>query len=741
MPDQIEGVVDARLNLSRGRLRVRWRPDRIALSNVVAWLEQFGYTAHPLAEDDAGPPRAERDLLKRVGTTWALAANVMLLAFALYAGLGPDAEARLFGAFRWLSFALATGVVVYGGSVFFRRAWASLRPMWRAPRSFSPTQLSIDIPISVGILGGYLHSAVATVRGTGEIWFDSVSVLIAALLSARWLQIRGQRVARDAADRLLTLLPARARRRIDGETKSVATEELEVGHVVEVRAGEAMPADGRVIEGRSAVKKGILTGESRPEEVAAGDLVYAGTTNTSDRLRVEVEAAGDDSRIGELMDWLETSDGESAPIVELADRIAGVFVLVVLGAAAATWAGWTLAGSPEAVRHAVALLVVSCPCALGMATPLALTVGIGRGARRGIFVKDDAVFEQLDRLGALVVDKTGTLTEGDMRVVAVDGDERAVELAAAAEAQTTHPIGEALREWAAPGTPHEEVEEFEERAGRGLEARVSGHRVLVGRPDWVGERVGRPPAAFRGAIDRAAERAETPVVVAVDGTIAAVVALADPLRDDAERFVAELRRAEIEVTMLSGDHPAVVADVARRLGLPPDAARGHVSPEQKRTFVEQQKRARRDDERPVVAMVGDGVNDAAALRAADVGVAVGGSANPSFVAADVFLTRSGLDPLFELIEGARAVLRTVRRNIGLSIAYNGVAVTAAAAGWVTPLVAAVAMPVSSLAVVASSILQRAFDPEEPIAPPNEAPKPQSAAGNSPVAPTPAREGP
>lgn len=741
MPRRVDGVVDARLNLSRGRLTVRWRPEHIELSQVAAWLEQFGYTAHPVSEGASAGSAAERDLLKRVGVTWALAANVMLLAFALYSGLGPGAEANLFTAFRWLSLALATGAVAYGGSVFFRRAWASLRPLWRDPTAFSPTQLSIDLPISVGILGGYLHSAVATVRGTGEVWFDSVSVLIAALLSARWLQVRGQRIARDAADRLLTLLPAQARQIVDGEPRDVPAEELETGALVEVRPDETIPADGRIREGSSAVEKGVLTGESRPERVEPGDEIFAGTKNASETLRMEVTAAGDASRIGELMAWIDSDEGDSAPIVQLADRIAGIFVLVVLGAAAATWMGWALAGSPKAVQHAVALLVVSCPCALGMATPLALTVGIGRGARRGIFVKDDGVFEQLDRLGELVVDKTGTLTEGDMTVVSITGDAQAVDLAAAVEHENSHPIGEALRRRAGENAPVSEVTDVGGTAGRGVEGRVSGRRVIVGRPDWVVRETDPMDDAHRRAIDEATERGHTPVAVAVDGEVAATVALGDPLRDGSTSLLDELRDRGIAVTMLSGDHPEVVSAVARKLDLPGEAARGHVSPEDKRAYVEQRREELQEDDQPVVAMVGDGVNDAAALRTADVGIAVDGSANPSFVAADVFLTREGLDPLFELFDGSRRVLRTVRRNVIMSIVYNAVAITAAAAGWITPLVAAVAMPISSLAVVVSSIVQGPFESDAGAPEPATPPVDSSGRTTPPVAPATAGESP
>jgi Cu2+-exporting ATPase len=722
-------VIDARLNLSRARLEVRWRPDKVELSTIARWLEQFGYSPHPAGDGaSAETHRAERQLLRKVGVTWALAANVMLLAFALYAGLGPDGEAGLFGAFRWLSFALAAGSVAYGGSTFFRRAWTSLRPLLAEPSDFDVTKLSIDIPISLGILGGFGHSAWATIRGTGEVWFDSVCVLIAALLTARWLQIRGQRVARDAADRLLSVVPTSARRWSGGEAEVVPTEQLEAGDVVEVRSGDTVPVDGRVVYGQSALQKGVLTGESRPERVEPGDSLFAGSKNTGQTIRVRVTAAGEESRIGQLMEWIEETADNSAPIVQLADRLAGIFVVAILGGALLTGLGWSWAGSEEAVRHAVALLVISCPCALGMATPLAMTVGVGRAARRGIFIKDDGVFERLANLGELIVDKTGTLTAGQMEVVETHGSTEALARAVALERGGHHPVARALEKWGAGAEVLEAdpaamtVADAEETAGRGIAGTVDGVAVCAGQPDWVARQTGDEPGAeARAFAERSTADGYSPVAVGVAGEYAAVIALGDPIRPQAAEFIDKVRRSGVRVRMLSGDHPEVVAAVADRLGIPAEDAEGHVTPEEKRDRVEVRREALTGADRPVVAMVGDGVNDAAALRAADVGIAVDGSANPSLVAADVFTTRGGMEPLFELVAGSEGVLGTVRRNIGMSVAYNTVGITAAAAGLVTPLVAAVAMPVSSIAVVLSSMLQESFEGRTGGSPSSSAP--------------------
>jgi len=720
MPARLEGVSEARLNLGRGRLKLRWDQEVTPLSEVVAWLERFGYGAHPAADSETDMEGAERALLRKLGVSAALAANVMLLAFGLYAGLDEGGRAGLYTAFRWTSWGLATGAVLYGGSTFFRRARSSLRGMLERGREFEVSRLSIDLPISLGILGGYLHSTVATFRGHGEIWFDSITVLIAALLGARWLQVRGQRLAREAADRLLDVVPRTARRvearseeeLLEAPTNSVRSDELEVGDLGRVEPGEKVPADGVVVEGTSALELGVLTGESRPERIGPGEEVFAGARNTGQPLVIRVEAAGEDSRVGALMDWIDDRDGRGARVVELADRVAGLFVLAILAGAVSTWAGWTAVGSPEAVRHAVALLVIACPCALGIATPLAMTIGAGRAARRGIYVQDDGVFERLDELDELIVDKTGTVTEGAMRVVETAGSEEFLRRAALLESESRHPVGRALEEEFSGLAPEDVgLAEVDERPGRGIRGSVEGVEVVVGRPDWVRAETGggnERADRFEEFFDEATDAGRTPVAVGSGGRIRAAVSLGDPVRPGARAFLDRLRDSGVTVEMLSGDHPEVVDQVRRELGFSADAARGRIEPEQKREYVRERRKTGAEGG-ATVAMVGDGVNDAAALEEADVGIAVGGASAPSLAAADVFTTREGIEPLFDVLDGSRGVLATVRRNIGISVVYNAVAVVAAAAGQVTPLVAAIAMPVSSVTVVLSSVLQRAFD--------------------------------
>ncbi|MEM6325960.1 MAG: heavy metal translocating P-type ATPase metal-binding domain-containing protein [Bacteroidota bacterium] len=692
LPYELDGVASARLDLARARLTVTVDPGRVRLGDVARWLARFGYAARPSQPAAGEASDAERRLLVRVGVAWALAGNVMLVAFALYSGAtGPLAEAA-----RWFSLALAVPAVGYGAAPFFQRAWASLRLAWRAR---DLRRLHLDTPISLGIAVGFAHSTWATLTGRGEVWFDSIAVLIAALLTARWLQLRSRRLAAEASDRLLALVPRVARRVTEAGVETVEVEALRLGDVVEVPAGEVVPVDGAVETGASRVDRAALTGEARPEPVSEGGLVEAGTTNLTAPLRIRVRAVGDETRVGRLLAWVERGDPGRAPVVLWADRVGGAFVLAVLGLAALTLGLWMVLDPAQAPAHLVALLVVTCPCALGMATPLAMAVAQGRAARAGIFVKAEGALQRLPEVDTVVLDKTGTLTEGRMALAEWRGDEAALDLAATLDALATHPVAEALVR--ARGVGPGRVSDVEAVAGQGIRGRVGHHDVAVGRPAWITEAVGPLPEAWRCAVTTWAEAGHTPVAVAVDGHPAAVCAVGDRIRPEAVGLVRELREAGKALHLLSGDHPATVQAVARVLGI--EEARGGVSPEAKREAI-----AALQAEGASVLMVGDGVNDAAALRQADVGAAVGGGTTAALVAADLFLTRRGLAPLRDALTGAASTMRTVRRLLVLSLAYNALGAAAAVAGLVTPLVAAAAMPVSSLAVVGLAITQSSF---------------------------------
>ena len=691
-PAIVPGVVDTRLDLGRSLARITWDPERTPLSAAARFLDAVGYPCHPYRGVDAADlaRREERSLLIRTAVAGAVAGNVMLLAFALYGGAfeGPE---RAYGAlFRWASLGLSLPSVLWCASVFYRGAWGSLRAR----------RLHMDVPIAVGILTGFAWGTFNTLRGAGEVYFDSVTALIFLLLVGRMVQRRQQRSATRATELLLSLTPATARLVDGGETREVPIEALGPGALVEVLAGGSVPADGVVVQGSSTVDRSLLTGESRPEPVAPCGIVHAGTVNLASRLLVEVTATGEATRVGQLMQLVEEGAGRRAPVVQAADRISAWFVGAVLVLAAGTAILWLVLDPERAVGNAVALLIVSCPCALGLATPLAVAAAVGSAARRGILIKGGDALEQLARPGRLVLDKTGTLTEGRYTLVRWLGDESIRPLVAAAEAVSAHPAARALSSSLARTGPVEVVE----HTGRGVTGTVAGRRVAIGSPRFVAAEIGAPEGIWRDRVETVVSEGLTPIAVAVDGAFAAVAGLGDPLRADTPQALAALAERGFEICVISGDHPDAVAAAARGAGLDPARAAGGMTPEAKLDFVEQA------GTRGPVVMVGDGVNDAAALAHATVGIGVHGGAEAALAAADVWLGRPGLAPLVELVDGARRTLAVIHRNLGLSLVYNGIAVSCAVAGLMSPLLAAVLMPLSSMTVVVSSYRARTFSP-------------------------------
>ncbi|NNE34145.1 MAG: heavy metal translocating P-type ATPase, partial [Rhodothermales bacterium] len=556
------GMQRASVNLPDATLTFDFEPEKASLPTLLDTLARFGYELHPRKQRPHGASETERRLLTKVGISWALAGNIMLLAFALYSGLSLDSDPVLATAARWASLLIATIAVSYGGSVFFRTAIASIRI---AIRQRSLQRLHIDTPISLGIIVGYSNSAWATVAGRGDVWFDSIAVLIAALLTARWLQTRSQRKAAQAASRLLDMVPSTARKILaDGSEEYVASVEVKPGERIRVDPGEVISVDGGVLSGRSSVNNAVITGESAPISVQAGDNVFAGAINQSSPLVLSATSSGRHTRVGQLLEWLEVSTRSQAPVVQMADRISGVFVVAVLVAAIGTAVAGLFLFPDSAVTRVVALLVISCPCALGMATPLAIAAANGKAARRGIYVKDGATVETLANITTVVFDKTGTLTEGDLSVVSFEGSDSALEMAATIEQYSRHPIAAAIvgfaREQSGFQTDNTagNAGEVTVHAGRGVHGHVRGHEVMVGRPDWIAKHASSGVDALAD-IDEIASDGYTPVAVAIDGEVSAVLACGDRIRPQSAMEVKRLTDSGIRVLLLSGDHPNVVS--------------------------------------------------------------------------------------------------------------------------------------------------------------------------------------
>jgi P-type Cu2+ transporter len=688
----VPGVTSARLDLSRNVVTLIWDDARTPLSLIAQGLESLGYPPHPLGASQAAAARTkDRELLLRLGIAGAAAGNVMLMALALYSGAFSGMEAQYQALFRWTSLAIATPTVFWAGSVFLRGGWAALRT--RTPH--------MDLPISLGILAGYVSGAVNTFSARGEIYFDSLCTLIFLLLVGRYLQQSHHRRSTSQSELLLALAPQTAHL-LEGETeRDVPASSVPVAATVRVSAGERIPVDGLVLRGTANVDVSLLTGEAMPVEARVSDRVYAGTTCQNGELWLRVESSGAATRLGRLMESVEVTLQRRAPIVRLADRVAGYFVIGILGVAAFTLALWLHLDPKHAIDHTVALLVVTCPCALGMATPLAVSVALRRAAAAGILFKGGEFMEELAQPGVIVFDKTGTLTMGQPDLVAWMGDAAWQAPVRAVEALSLHPLARSIQR-AFPENDLK-VEDREELPQGGIAATVEGRRLLIGSPALVERRLGHLPSWATQLVEAHGAAGRTPVVVVADDTVRAVAAFGDAIRPEAPQKLAELSKLGFRFEILSGDHQSVVDGVARELGIAADRARGGQSPEAK---LERVALLRRNGER--VVMVGDGVNDAAAMAAATVGMAVHGGAETCLRAADVFATRSGLAPIAQAASGSRQAVAAIRRGIAISLAYNVVGIGLAVTGLLSPLVAAIMMPLSSISVVSLALHAKSF---------------------------------
>lgn len=704
LPAALPGVLEARLDYGRARLHLRYDRDRVDLSAVGAFLHGLGYpTSASGVAAEVSRRRRDRSALIRLGTMFAVTGNTMMIAIALYAGaadgVASGLSTGLLRLFDWASLGLALVAVTYGAWPFYRGAWAGLR--MGVPH--------IDLPISIGVLVGFGGSAWHTVSNTlagrftaQGVYYDSVTTLVFLLLLGRYVQARGQRAAMSRTELLTGLMPGSARRAEGGCWVAVAIDALRPGDTVQVAAGEVLPGDGVVAAGRGHVDQSLLTGEGLPVAVAPGDPVFAGTRSVGAPLEVSLQSLGALSRLGRLVDDLERHDAARAPVLQLADRLSGRFVVAILTLAVVGGVAWAFIDPSRAFGVVVSLLVVTCPCALGLATPVALAVARGRAAAQGVLLRSTAAIERLAEVDCVWFDKTGTLTEGRLVVTEATLPEAADRARLAAlERRARHPVAAAIVRWVEgidgledPGaTDTPEVLDFAEVPGRGVEGLVGGCHLALLSPSaapLLGD--------FAAPLARALDRGDTPVIAVRDGAVVGVLALGDRVRPDAAEAVARLRAAGIAVGMLSGDHPAVVARVAERLGI--TEARGGQNPEDKARAV--QAGGGR------AAMVGDGFNDAPALRAAHVGIAVHGGAEVALQVADLHLDAPGALATVRAIEGARRALGVVRRNLRFSLFYNVIFASLALAGHISPLAAALLMPLSSLTVIGASVLGRSF---------------------------------
>jgi heavy metal translocating P-type ATPase len=686
------GVREASVNYTSHRAWLVYDSERTDPEALVACVDSLGYAA--IAYDpsalEGGPRHEARHALSRVLVAAFLAGNVMLLSVALYIGSyqGLDAETRRF--LRWLALALSVPAVTWCGLPFWRGAWHGLRRF----------EITMDVPIALGMSIAFAVGVAGTLAEAEHLYMDSAAMIVFLILLGRTLESRSRARATDAVDRLAALAPATALRRTAEGFEEVPASALRVGDRVLVPAGQSIPADGRVVRGATEVDESLLTGESRPVLREVGDEVTGGARNALGEIEIEVGAEVGAGTLARLAALLERAQATRPEIQRLADRVAAVFAPSVLGVALLTALGWQLAGANwlDTALAAAAVLIVACPCALGLATPMAITAAVGRTASLGVLVKSGEALERLARANVVLLDKTGTVSEGRFAVaeIASDDDDALLRLAAEAEGSSTHPVAEALRRAAERrGLQWGERAQRTALPGRGIEAGEGETRLLVGSRSLLEERGVRVAPALDEAGTKLAARGLSLAWVAEGDRAHGVIGLADPPRADAREAVERLRALGQRVLLLSGDHAPAVVIAASRAGI--DESEAELTPEAKVARVAQ-LRAGGD----VIVMVGDGINDAAALAAADVGVAMARGSDITLQAADLVVRSPRLGAVPDAVALSRATLRRIRENLGFALAYNAVAIPLAVIGVLQPLHAAIAMSLSSLVVTGNA---------------------------------------
>ena len=725
---RVPGVQAATVNLLAERAAVQFDPQQTKPEDLIAALDIAGYDAQRMNADpfaaasdseQAAKQTETRDLRRRFVVSAMLSVPVLLMGMGPHLGLFPMQWTMLRG-WNLAQLMLTTPVLFWAGSGFFRGAWAALKQ--RAS--------DMNTLIAVGTLSAYLYSLAVTLAPGfftaqggdthGAVYFETAAVIVTLLLMGRLLEARARRGTGAAIEKLLGLQPKTARIVRDGQETDIALAEVSVGDMLRVRPGEKIPTDGMVISGASWVDESMLTGESVPVAKNAGDTVTGATLNQRGTLTMQASRVGSDTVLAQIVRLVSQAQGSRAPIQRMADGVTGYFVPVVLMLAIATFVGWYVAG-PEprflpALMASVSVLIIACPCALGLATPTAIMVGTGRGAQMGVLIKDAESLETLHRVQTVVLDKTGTLTEGrpaltDVLTMPDVTEAELLRLAAAVERGSEHPLAAAILAGAqARGIAFGESTYFESFSGRGVTGQAEGKTVLLGNAALMQERKIILPSDMTAPAEALAASGKTPMFAAADGRLIGLLAVADTIRPTTSAAIARLKAAGLEVIMLTGDSRRTAEAIARQAGI--DRVTAEILPQHKAEAIK-----RLQAEERIVAMVGDGINDAPALAQAHVGLAIGTGTDVALEAADVVLMRGDLNGVADAIELSRAVMRNIRQNLAFAFGYNVLGIPIAAGvlypftGWLlSPMLASAAMALSSVSVVTNALRLNGFAP-------------------------------
>ncbi len=656
-----------------------------------------------------------RDMTRRLWIGAALSLPVFLLAMS---HLWPSAPAWLHGDIsRWVQFLLSTPVVLWAGWPFFKRGWQSI-----VNRSLNMFTL-----IAIGVGAAYFYSTIVMLfpqlfppsfaaHGKIGVYFESAAIIIVLVLFGQVLELRARSRTGSAIRALLDLAPNEARVVRDGEEKDVPLDQVVTGDQLRVRPGEKIPVDGRVVAGRTGIDESMITGEPMPVEKGDGDRVTGGTVNQTGSILIEAERVGSETVLSQIVEMVAQAQRSRAPIQGLADKVAGWFVPAVLVIAVITFILWAIFG-PEprfayAIVNAVAVLIIACPCALGLATPMSVMVGVGRGAQAGVLIKKAEAIELMEKVQTLIVDKTGTLTQGRPAVTEVlpndsISEEDLLGLAAAVESNSEHPLAAAIVAGAKErGWSGRQLSDFESTTGGGVSGQVNGRRVLVGKPDYLREQKVAGVDELERKAAKLQDEGSGVVFVAVDGEAAGIVAVADPIKESTPGAIEQLHQLGLKIIMLTGDNERTARRVAEQLGI--DEVEAGVEPQHKNDRVRRLRESGR-----VVAMAGDGINDAPALAAADVGIAMGTGTDVAMESAGITLLKGDLRGIEKAIRLSRAMMSNIRQNLFFAFVYNSLGIPIAAGilyPWfgvlLSPIIAGAAMSLSSVSVIANALRLR-----------------------------------
>lgn len=702
---KVDGVLKANVNLASEKATVEYIPGKTNVEQLIAAVQKTGYKAKLNQELDADSERKEREKeYKKQRNMFILGAllsflflPMMVSDFNVHYGFFPGFEFHLN---PWVQFLLATPVQFYVGWRFYSGAYKALRG----------GSANMDVLVAMGTSAAYFYSLVLTIMGAGTgLYFEAAAIIITLIILGKLLEARAKGQTSEAIKKLMGLQAKTARVIRNGQEEDIPIEDVVVGDVIFVRAGEKIPVDGEIIEGSSSIDESMLTGESMPVTKNVGDSVIGATMNKHGSFKFQTTKVGKDTALAQIIKLVEDAQGSKAPIQKLADKISGIFVPIVIGIAVLAFAiTFFLVGFTPALVSAVAVLVIACPCALGLATPTAVMVGTGKGAEIGVLIKGAEHLESAHRVTTVVLDKTGTITKGEPEVtdIITVGDyaeDELLQLAATAERGSEHPLGEAIVNGAKEkGLKLGEASKFNAIPGHGIEVQIENKKVLIGNKKLMQEN----NIAIDGITDQMENlegQGKTAMLMAVDGQLAGMIAVADTVKETSAEAIKKLKEIEIEVIMITGDNRRTAEAIAKQVGV--DHVLSEVLPEDKSAEV---KKLKQDGK--VVAMVGDGINDAPALVAADIGIAIGTGTDVAIEAADVTLMRGDLMGIVDTIRLSKATMRKIRQNLFWAFAYNIVLIPVAAFGLLNPVLAGAAMAFSSVSVVTNTLFLRRWKP-------------------------------